>query len=65
MRRADADLAPLRAGVKLKDGMTLPAGAKPPVTAFRIGDALALGEAAIVLDGFALTETEGLGFEHR
>ncbi len=34
----DADLAPLRAGVKLKDGMTLPAGAKliePPALWYR------------------------------
>lgn len=60
-RRADA----LRWGEDYQLLFSLPAGAKPPVTAFRIGDALALEEAAIVLDGFALPETEGLGFEHR
>lgn len=60
-RRADA----LRWGEDYQLLFTLPAGTEPPIRAFRIGDALALGEAAIVLDGFALTETEDLGFEHR
>ena len=43
---------------------TLPAGAQPPVPAHRIGTAVARGAAAILLDGAALTEQAGLGYEH-
>ena len=43
---------------------TLPAGVEPPVAAVRIGAAGAAGAAPILLDGAALSEADGLGFEH-
>jgi len=60
-RRADA----LRWGEDYQLLFTLPAGAEPPIRACRIGEALASGDAAIVLDDIKLTDTSGLGYEHR
>lgn len=60
-RRADA----MRWGEDYELLFTLPAGAEPPVTAFRIGKAVASAEAPILLDGAELSETAGLGYEHR
>lgn len=59
-RRMDA----LRWGDDYQLLFTLPAGAQPPVPAHRIGTAVARGAAAILLDGAALTEQAGLGYEH-
>lgn len=44
---------------------TLPARVTPPVAATRIGEALPLSEAPLLLDGRPLREGDGLGFEHR
>jgi thiamine-monophosphate kinase len=60
-RRAEA----LRWGDDYQLLFTLPAGIEPPVPAFRIGDAMAAGKAPIMLDGAALNEASGLGYEHR
>jgi thiamine-monophosphate kinase len=43
---------------------TAPASAVLPVKAFRIGDVLPRGPAPIVLDGAAIRDTSGLGYEH-
>ena len=59
-RRQDA----LRWGEDYQLLFTLPAGVEPPVSAFRIGMAIAAGEAPILLDGVALSESGSLGFEH-
>lgn len=59
-RRQDA----LRWGEDYQLLFTLPAGVEPPVSAFRIGMAIAAGEAPILLDGVALRESGSLGFEH-
>lgn len=60
-RRTDA----LRWGDDYQLLFTLPAGAQPPVPAHRIGTAVPRGEAAILLDGTALTGQAGLGYEHQ
>jgi thiamine-monophosphate kinase len=59
-RRADA----LRWGDDYQLLFTLPAAARPPVPAHRIGTALTQGISPILLDGTPLTETSGLGYEH-
>ncbi len=59
-RRMDA----LRWGDDYQLLFTLPAAAQPPVPAHRIGTALAQGSSPVLLDGTALTETSGLGYEH-
>lgn len=59
-RRAPA----LRWGDDYQLLFTLPAAAAPAVSAFRIGEAIALGPSPLVLDGRALDEASGLGFEH-
>lgn len=43
---------------------TTPAECRPPVEATRIGTVLARGEAPLLLDGIAMTQTEGLGWHH-
>jgi thiamine-monophosphate kinase len=58
-RRADA----LRWGEDYELLFTMPPGAEPPVSAWRIGEVLARGEAALLLDGRAPEGT--LGYEHR
>ncbi len=59
-RRAEA----LRWGEDYQLLFAMPAGAEPPIVAHRIGSAISSAEAPIVLDGRALTETTGLGYEH-
>lgn len=59
-RRADA----LRWGDDYQLLFTLPAAARPPVPAHRIGSAVAQGQAPILLDGTPLTEASCLGYEH-
>lgn len=60
-RRAEA----MRWGEDYQLLFTLPDGIEPPVKAHRIGAAHAAGAAPVVLDGIPLTETSGLGYEHR
>lgn len=60
-RRAEA----LRWGEDYQLLFTLPDGIEPPVTAFRIGEAVAPGAAPVMLDGQPLTSDSGLGYEHR
>lgn len=60
-RRAEA----LRWGEDYQLLFALPPGTALPVPAHRIGEALAEGAAPILLDGAPLSETDGLGFEHR
>jgi thiamine-monophosphate kinase len=43
----------------------LPDGALPPVAATRIGTTIARRESPILLDGAPLSETSGLGYQHR
>lgn len=59
-RRAEA----LRWGDDYQLLFTLPAGAELPVAAFRIGVAVASADAPIELDGKALSEASGLGYQH-
>ena len=56
--------AALRWGEDYQLLFTLPAGARPPVAAFRIGLALPAGAAPIMLDHAPLCEANGLGYEH-
>lgn len=44
---------------------TAPAGAELPVPAHAIGTVLAPGPVPLLLDGAPLSETDGLGYEHR
>ena len=44
---------------------TLPANVQPPVAAVAIGSARERGSAPLIVDGEPLSETDGLGFEHR
>jgi thiamine-monophosphate kinase len=44
---------------------SLPAGFRPPVMAFPIGEAKEPSDAPLMLDGQLLSEADGLGFEHR
>ncbi len=44
---------------------TAPAASQLPIAACRIGEVLPKGPAPILLDGRPLTETDGLGYEHR
>ncbi len=60
-RRADA----LRWGDDYQLLFALPAGAEPPVPAFRIGAAVPTDGAPILLDGAPLSEAGNLGYEHR
>jgi thiamine-monophosphate kinase len=60
-RRAEA----LRWGEDYQLLFTLPAGATPPVPAHRVGRAETARNAPVFLDGHPLTETDGLGYEHR
>ncbi|NBW75108.1 MAG: thiamine-phosphate kinase [Sphingomonadaceae bacterium] len=60
-RRAEA----LRWGEDYQLLFTLPAGAEPPVTAFRVGQAIPSAAAPILLDGQPQREDSGLGYEHR
>ena len=60
-RRAEA----LRWGEDYQLLFTAPASAELPVPAHKIGEVVPAGPAPIVLDGQALTETDGLGYEHR
>lgn len=59
-RRAEA----LRWGDDYQLLYTLPAGATPPVPSHRIGTACSAGPAPVILDGIALTEQDGLGYQH-
>lgn len=60
-RRAEA----LRWGDDYQLLFAAPASWVPQVPAFRIGLALVAGEAPLLLDGAALGEDAGLGYEHR
>ncbi len=60
-RRAEA----LRWGEDYQLLFTAPPGFAPPVEAFRIGEAGAMGEMPLLLDGEPLGENDGLGYEHR
>lgn len=44
---------------------TLPPGVKSPVPAYRIGEAVAAAGTPLLLDGKALNDADGLGYEHR
>ena len=44
---------------------TLPAGAEPPVSASRIGEALPAGQFPVLLDGVAPDPSQPLGYLHR
>lgn len=59
-RRGEA----LRWGEDYQLLFTLPAGASPPVEAFRIGQAVPASTAPIMLDGLPLSEADGLGYQH-
>ncbi len=59
-RRADA----LRWGDDYQLLFTAPAGTALPVEAHRIGHAIPASSAPILLDGYALSEAEHLGYEH-
>ena len=60
-RRAEA----LRWGDDYQLLFTAPAGAKLPLPVHPIGMALPAGPAPILLDGEPLSQSEGLGYEHR
>jgi thiamine-monophosphate kinase len=60
-RRAEA----LRWGDDYQLLFTAPPGFQPPVTAHCIGEALHLGDTPLLLDGEALSEADGLGYQHR
>ncbi len=60
-RRAEA----LRWGEDYQLLFTAPPGFAPPVAAHRIGEALPIGEAPLLLDGEPLSEADGLGYQHR
>ena len=60
-RRRDA----LRWGDDYELLFTLPRGIEPPVPATRIGSAEARGAAPLVLDGEAIPNRDGLGYEHQ
>lgn len=60
-RRAEA----LRWGDDYQLLFTMPAGETPPVAAHAIGSVLAAGDAPLLLDGVALGEADGLGYQHR
>jgi thiamine-monophosphate kinase len=60
-RRAEA----LRWGDDYQLLFTMPAGRVPPVPAHAIGSVLAAGDAPLLLDGVALGEADGLGYQHR
>ncbi|WP_119084669.1 thiamine-phosphate kinase [Altererythrobacter sp. B11] len=60
-RRLDA----LRWGDDYELLFTLPEGVEPPVAATRIGRAEPLGFAPLFLDGEAIVNAEGLGWQHR
>lgn len=60
-RRAEA----LRWGEDYQLLFTLPVGLEPPAQAHRIGEAVAAGAAPIILDGTALSQISGLGYQHR
>lgn len=59
-RRAEA----LRWGDDYQLLFTAPDNAPLPVHAVRIGEAVAAGDAPLLLDGAALSEADGLGYEH-
>lgn len=59
-RRAEA----LRWGEDYQLLFTLPDRVEPPVPAHRIGKAVASADAPVVLDGMALIDERGLGYEH-
>ena len=59
-RRAEA----LRWGEDYQLLFTAPPAFQPPVAAFCIGRVLHAGEAPIALDGRALSEADGLGYQH-
>lgn len=59
-RRAEA----LRWGDDYQLLFALPAGETPPVPAHRIGEALPRAQAPLMVDGVALTEADGLGYQH-
>ncbi len=60
-RRQDA----LRWGDDYELLFALPAGIEPAIPATRIGEALARGGAPLVLDGEALSDAAGLGYQHQ
>lgn len=60
-RRSEA----LRWGDDYQLLFTLPAGQEPPITAHRVGRALAASGEPVLLDGIAPAIGEALGFEHR
>ena len=59
-RRAEA----LRWGEDYQLLFTAPPGFIPPVQAFHIGETVADGGAPLLLDGMALSEADGLGYQH-
>jgi thiamine-monophosphate kinase len=59
-RRAEA----LRWGDDYQLLFTVPPGSVLPIDAYRIGEALAAGDAPLLLDGQALKESDGLGYQH-
>lgn len=59
-RREDA----LRWGDDYELLFTAPEGIALPVPAFRVGNVMAVSDGPIVLDGHALSESDGLGYEH-
>ena len=60
LRRAEA----LRWGEDYQLLFTAPPAFQPPVAAQRIGEALPPGAAPLLLDGAALSEADGLGYQH-
>ena len=59
-RRGEA----LRWGEDYQLLFTAPPAFQPPLPAFRIGEALAAGDAPIKLDGHPLSEADGIGYQH-
>lgn len=60
-RRAEA----LRWGEDYQLLFAAPDGFQPPLAAVRIGEALPASDMPLALDGIALSEADGLGYEHR
>ena len=60
-RRAEA----LRWGEDYQLLFAAPPEFRPPVEAFRIGEAMPMQDAPLLLDGQPLSEGDGLGYEHR